>query len=274
MASLPTQIGNLTLVRQLGVGKHCQIWEAVESQSVSPVAVKVIDPEMAHSKDQSQLLEHELAVSKQFAHPGLIRIKEFFSDNDLPRLVMESFPHPNLKQRLADGTGQIAPYLHKIAMEIAMALEHMHSRGWVHRDIKPDNVLLDRSGRVKVIDFAISTRKPNLLRSWLGGQQAQGSPSYIAPEQIRGRCVDRRADIYSLGCTFFELVTGQVPYSASTENDLLNKHISAPVPTVRTAVPSFPVAAERLIRRMMAKQASDRPQSMQDVIADIGSLQS
>lgn len=273
MVSLPTQIGNLTLVRQLGVGKHCQIWEAVDGQSVSPVAVKVIDPEMAHNKTQIQLLEHELAVGRQLSHPGLIRIKNFISDHELPRLVMESFPHPNLKQRLAEGAGQIAPYLHKIAMEISLAVAHMHSRGWVHRDIKPDNILADRSGRVKVIDFAISTRKPNVLRSWLGRQQAQGSPSYMAPEQIRGRCVDPRADIYSLGCTFFELVTGQVPYSASHENDLLNKHISATVPTVRTTVPSFPVAAERLIRRMMAKQPSERPQSMQKVIADIGSFQ-
>jgi serine/threonine protein kinase len=185
---------------------------------------------------------------------------------------MELFPHANLKQQVADGAEHLAPRLQRIAMETAMALDHMHGRGWVHRDVKPDNILAAADGKVKVIDFAIAGRRPGLFGGRWGGSQAQGSPSYIAPEQIRGRKVDPRADIYSLGCTFYELVTGEVPYTGVTTNDLLNKHVSAPVPSVTLHKPSFPTAAARLISRMMAKRPADRPASMQDVIAEIRSF--
>jgi serine/threonine protein kinase len=272
MGTLPAQLGSLKLVRQLGAGKHCQIWEAIDGTATTPVAVKVVDPEMADDTGQRQLLEHELKVASGLAHPGLIRIDRLCDDAGLPLLVMELFPHDNLKRQVAAGAEHLAPRLQRIAMETAMALDHMHGRGWVHRDVKPDNILAAADGKVKVIDFAIAGRKPGLLGALRGGQQAQGSPSYIAPEQIRGGRVDPRADIYSLGCTFYELVTGAVPYTGVTTNDLLNKHVSAPVPSVTLHKPSFPTAAARLISRMMAKKPGDRPASMQDVIAEIRSF--
>jgi serine/threonine-protein kinase len=273
MASVPSRLGNLTLVRQVGVGKHCQIWEAAEGADGLPVAVKVVDPDMAHDAGQRQLLEHEFRVGSSLAHPGLVRIDRFDEAGGLPHLIMELFPHANLKAQVTQGVGMIEPHLKRIAMETAMALDHMHARGWVHRDVKPDNILAAPDGKVKVIDFAIAGRRPGLVGGLLGGlfggPPAQGSPSYIAPEQIRGRQVDPRADIYSLGCTFFELITGEVPYTGTTTNDLLNKHISAPIPTVTASKPAFPSAAARLIRRMMAKDPAERPASMQEVIAEI-----
>ena len=272
MGTLPAQLGSLKLVRQLGAGKHCQIWEAVDGSTPSPVAVKVVEPEMAHDAGQRRLLEHELKVATGLTHPGLIRIDRLGNEAGLPLLVMELFPHANLKRQVAAGVEQLAPRLQRIAMETAIALDHMHARGWVHSDVKPDNILAAADGKVKVIDFAIASRRPGLLGSLWSGQQAQGSPSYIAPEQIRGGKVDPRADVYSLGCTFYELVTGEVPYTGVTTNDLLNKHVSAPVPAVTLHKPSFPTAAARLISRMMAKQPADRPSSMQDVIAEIRSF--
>lgn len=272
MGTLPAQLGSLKLIRQLGVGKHCQIWEGIDGTATTPVAVKVVDPDMAHDVGQRRLLEHELKVAAALAHPGLIRIDQFRDEAGLPLLVMELFPHDNLKRQVAAGVEQLAPKLQRIAMETALALDHMHGRGWVHRDVKPDNILAATDGKVKVIDFAIAGRKPGLLGALWGSQQAQGSPSYMAPEQIRGSRVDPRADIYSLGCTFYELVTGEVPFSAVSTNDLLNKHVSAPVPSVTLHKPSFPTAAARLISRMMSKRPADRPGSMQDVLAEIGSF--
>jgi serine/threonine-protein kinase len=273
MASVPSHLGPLTLLRRIGVGKHCQIWEAAAGADSLPVAVKVVDPEMAHDAVQRQLLEHEFRVGSSLAHPGLVRMERFDDSGGLPHLVMELYPHANLKTQVTQGVGVIEPNLKRIATETAMALDHMHARGWVHRDVKPDNILAAPDGKVKVIDFAIAGRKPGLVGGLLGGlfggPPAQGSPSYIAPEQIRGRQVDPRADIYSLGCTFYELVTGEVPYSGVTTNDLLNKHVSAPIPSVTASRPAFPSAAARLIRRMMAKDPGDRPASMREVIAEI-----
>ncbi|MFM7034376.1 MAG: serine/threonine-protein kinase [Planctomycetia bacterium] len=272
MAALPEQLGALTLVREIGSGLHCRIWEATE-QSGAVVAVKVVDPEMARDAGQRRLLEHEFRVASDFAHPGLIRIDRFGEAGGLPHLVMELFPHSNLKHQVAEGPDSLAPRLQRIAFETAMALDHMHGRGWVHRDVKPDNILAAPDGKVKLIDFAIAGRKPGLLGGLFGGgQPAQGSPSYMAPEQIRGHRVDPRADIYSLGCTLFELVTGQVPYSATTTNDLLNKHVSAPIPSVTVSRPTFPSAAARLIRRMMAKDPAGRPASMQEVLREVRCL--
>lgn len=274
MGTSDEHLGNLTLIRELGVGRHCRIWEASDRGGAA-VAVKVVEPDMARDVEQRRLLEHEFHVASTLAHPGLIRIDRFSDEGGLPHLVMELYPHPNLKKQVAEDADAVAARLQRIATETAMALDHLHGRGWVHRDVKPDNILAAPDGKVKLIDFAIAARKPGLLGGLFGTRQpAQGSPSYMAPEQIRGRRVDVRADIYSLGCTLFELVTGQVPYSAATTNDLLNKHVSAPIPSVTAFRPTFPSSAAKLIRRMMAKDPAARPGSMQEVLHAMGSIRS
>lgn len=273
MAKLPEQLGSLKLVQQIGVGKHCQIWEAIDTQKKARVAVKVVVPEMATDAGQRKLLDHELKVASSFSHPTLIRIDRLSTDGGLPHLVMELFPHPNLKKQIAGGIEPLAPRLQRIITEVALALDHMHARGWVHRDLKPDNVLAAADGQVKVIDLAIAARAPGLLGKLLGSAApAQGSPSYMAPEQIRGQAVDARADIYSLGCMLFELLTGKVPYAAATPNDLLNKHVSAPIPAVDAINKNATTSVAKLIRQMLGKTPADRPKSMKDVLQQLKTI--
>lgn len=273
MAKLPERLGSLKLVQQIGVGKHCQIWEAIDAAKNARVAVKVVVPEMARDAGQRALLAHELKVASSLSHPTLIRIDRLAEEGGLPHLVMEYFPHPNLKKQIAGGIEPLAPRLQRIVTEIALALDHMHSRGWVHRDVKPDNVLVAPDGQVKVIDLAIAARMPGLLGKLLGASApAQGSPSYMAPEQIRGQAVDARADIYSLGCMLFELLTGKVPYSAATPNDLLNKHVSAPIPAVDAFNKNATTSVAKLIRQMLGKTPADRPASMKDVLQQMKTI--
>jgi serine/threonine protein kinase len=273
MAKLPERLGSLKLVQQIGVGKHCQIWEAIDGAKNARVAVKVVVPEMAKDAGQRGLLAHELKVASSLSHPTLIRIDRLAEEGGLPHLVMEYFPHPNLKKQIAGGIEPLAPRLQRIVTEIALALDHMHSRGWVHRDVKPDNVLVAPDGQVKVIDLAIAARMPGLLGKLLGASApAQGSPSYMAPEQIRGQAVDARADIYSLGCMLFELLTGKVPYSAATPNDLLNKHVSAPIPAVDAFNKNATTSVAKLIRQMLGKTPADRPASMKDVLQQLKTI--
>lgn len=273
MARLPEQLGPLKLVGQLGVGRHCQIWEAVDGGTKQRVAVKVVVPEAAKDAGQRKLLEHELKVAQSLSHPTVIRIDRLSEEGGLPHLVMELFPHPNLKKQIAAGSDALAPRLQRIVTETALALDHLHSRGWIHRDVKPDNVLAAPDGQVKLIDLAIAARKAGLLGGLFGGKgPAQGSPSYMSPEQIRGQAVDARADIYSFGCMIFELLAGKPPFAAPNANDLLNKHVSAPPPAVETLNRNATTGISKLIRQMLAKKPSERPASMQEVLKQLRSV--
>jgi len=273
MAKLPDQLGPLKLVQQLGVGRHCEIWEALDTASKARVAVKVIVPGKAKDADQRKLLEHELKVAKSVSHPTVIRIDRLSDDGGLPHLVMELFPHPNLKKQIAAGVEALAPRLQRIVTETALALDHLHGRGWVHRDVKPDNILAAPDGQVKLIDLAIAQAKPGLFGKLLGGGgPVQGSPSYMSPEQIRGQQLDARADIYSLGCVLFELLAGKPPFSSPNANDLLNKHVSATPPGVESLNPNATTSVSKLIRQMLAKKPADRPASMQDVLTQLRSI--
>ena len=273
MAKLPDQLGPLKLVQQLGVGRHCEIWEALDTASKARLAVKVIVPGKAKDADQRKLLEHELKVAKSVSHPTVIRIDRLSDEGGLPHLVMELFPHPNLKKQIAAGVEALAPRLQRIVTETALALDHLHGRGWVHRDVKPDNILAAPDGQVKLIDLAIAQAKPGLFGKLLGGSgPVQGSPSYMSPEQIRGQTLDARADIYSLGCVLFELLAGKPPFASPNANDLLNKHVSATPPAIESLNPNATTSVSKLLRQMLAKKPADRPASMQEVLTQLRSI--
>jgi len=273
MARIPEHLGRLTLLRQLGLGRHCQVWEAIDREANRRYAVKVAVPEMAGDAGVLRLLRHELEVARSLDHAGIIRVDSFAKSGGLPHLVMELFPHANLRRQLAAGAETLAPRLHRIVLEVAEALEHMHGRGWVHRDIKPDNVLAAPDGAVKVIDLAIAARPRGVLGRMFGGRvPAQGTTSYIAPEQIRGGNVDPRSDIYSLGCTIFELFAGATPYSGSTTEELLRKHLTAQPPFLEASNPNITSTLSQLVRQMLAKRPDDRPASMRDVARQVTAM--
>ena len=273
MTKLPEQLGPLKLVQQIGLGKHCQVWEAVDAKSRKQVAIKVIVPDMATDAGQRKLLEHELKVAKSLDHPTVIKIDRLSEEGGLPHLVMEYFPAANLKKQIAAGVEPLVPKLQRIVTETALALDHMHSRGWVHRDVKPDNVLATADGQVKLIDLAIAAKASGFLGKLLGSKTlAQGSPSYMSPEQIRGEALDARSDIYSFGCVIFELISGRPPYTGADTNDLLNKHVSATVPAVDAFNKNATTACAKFLRQMLAKKPAERPASMKEVLQQLRAI--
>ena len=273
MPPIPEQLGPVKLVQQIGVGKHCQVWEGLDTKARKKVAVKVIVPGMATDAGQRKLLDHELKVAQSLDHPTIIKIDRFSEEGGLPHLVMEFFPAANLKKQIAAGVEVLVPRLQRIVTETALALDHMHARGWVHRDVKPDNILAADDGQVKLIDLAIAAKASGFLGKLLGSKTpAQGSPSYMSPEQIRGEALDARSDIYSFGCVIFELIAGRPPYTGADTNDLLNKHVSATVPAVDAFNKLATTGAAKYLRQMLAKKPADRPASMKEVLQQLRSI--
>jgi serine/threonine protein kinase len=181
---------------------------------------------------------------------------------------MEFFPAGNLKMRLMrKETGFIREKAQDIFKQTATALAFMNAKGWIHRDIKPDNILVNGAGEVRLIDFALAQRPPTgLARLFYRKVKAQGTRSYMSPEQIRGLILDTRADIYSFGATCYEVLTGRPPFRGSSSQELLTKHITEKPITPKQYNPEVTDEFANLVLRMLAKKKEDRPKDFHEVL--------
>lgn len=256
------------------MGTSCQVWEAIETSTGDRYALKVLRPDFRENKQEVQFLKNEFEIAKTLKHPNVIRMHDLVLTGNAPFLVLELFSELNMKQALRRGPGSIAYMLDKVLAQIVEGLYHMHSKGWVHCDIKPDNFLVSREGEAKVIDFTISRKIRKGLGKIFGGKSKviQGTRSYMAPEQIRGQILDARTDIYSLGCVFFESVTGKLPYTGESPNELLQKHISAPIPSPLVANENVTPEFSGLIKAMMSKKPDERPETMWELLKTLRAM--
>lgn len=257
-------IGPYRLARLIRVGSTAEVWEAVEETTQKRFALKILREPVKDDKSEIALLKHEYNVAKDLAtSPRVIKILEYREDNGRPMLVMELFSELNMKQALRRGPESIAFMLDKIVEQAAEGLYYMHTKDWIHLDIKPDNYLVSRDGVVKLIDFTIAQKKKKgLSKLFHSAKTAQGTRSYMAPEQIRRKVCDERSDVYAFGCTLFELVTAKPPYTGETPDDLLNKHLTASIPSPIVHNDNVNRAFADLVRSMMSKKPDSRPASM------------
>jgi serine/threonine protein kinase len=187
-----------------------------------------------------------------------------------PFFVMEFFPAGNLKLRIMHKEWD---FIHEKGQDIlkqaATALAFMNAKGWVHRDVKPDNILVNGAGELRIIDFALSRRveRPGLFgKLFRRKAKAQGTRSYMSPEQIRGLPLDGRADIYSFGASAYELVTGRPPFRAASSQELLTKQIAEKPLTPRQYNPDVSEQFADLVLHMLAKKPQDRPKDFHQIL--------
>jgi serine/threonine protein kinase len=263
-------IGNYRLVKCLLTGQQSQVWEVVETSSHRHFAMKLLLSERAKDAEAKRMLYHEAKVGKEMTHPNVIRIVYVSNEAVNHYFVMEYFPSGSLKVRLINKQFDfIRERAHSIFKQAATGLAYINASGWVHRDIKPDNLLVNSAGDLRIIDFAIAQRaqEPSFFGKLFRRKGVvQGTRSYMSPEQIRGDFLDGRADIYSYGASLYELTTYRPPFRAATEQDLLKKHIvEKPVPP-DALVPELTSEFSKLVVRCLAKKREERPESFHEVL--------
>lgn len=264
-------LGPYRLARLIRMGSTCQVWEGIEAETNARYALKVLREDFRNSRAELASFKAEYDIAMTMNHPNVIKMHGLVLAPPAPYLVLELFSELNMKQALRRGPEGIAYMLDKIILQSAEGLYHMHSKGWVHCDVKPDNFLVSRDGDVKLIDFTISKKIKKGIGKLMSfkSKNISGTRSYMSPEQIRGQSLDPRSDIYSFGCVLFELVTGKLPYTGESPNDLLNKHISASIPSPLVHNDNVTQEFTDILRSMMAKKPADRPATMWELIKSL-----
>lgn len=255
--------GPYRLLNVINTGQSSRLWQAYDDRNAKFVGIKTLLDRFAQNKDQIQILKWEYEVATKLSHPRLIEIFEFGWQQKTPYLVMEWFSAPNLKMWINRGYDQYCAFLPQLLLEMTESLQYLHEQGWTHRDVKPDNFLFsDEKAEMKLIDFALARKIPTGLGKLFAKRtKTQGTASYMSPEQIQGLPPSPQADIYSLGCTFYELLTTRLPFAGESMQDLLRKHLTAPPPVIRQRNSNLTPEFSNLLGSMLAKKAEDRPKS-------------
>jgi serine/threonine-protein kinase len=263
-------IGNYKLVKCLGTGQTTQVWEVVEQSSHRHFGMKLLLSEKNSDATAKGMLYHEAAVGLEMTHPNVIKIVAVSKEKQHHYFVMEYFPSGSLKTRLTQKQYDfVRQHAHSLFKQAATGFAYITTSGWVHRDIKPDNLLVNGKAELRIIDFAIAQRVESegfLSKLFRRKPAIQGTRSYMSPEQIRGLPLDGRADIYSFGATLYELVAYRPPFRAATQQDLLSKHIiEKPVPPI-SHVPDLTQEMNDLILKCLQKKREDRFQSFHEIL--------
>jgi serine/threonine protein kinase len=272
MAEVNSLIGGYKLRTLLQTGQTSQVFEVTEPTSGRHFAMKLLLPEFAADKAQRGNLFHEAEVGTKLTHQNVIRIYKVNRSMEVPHFIMEFFPSGSLRLRLqAKDFKFVQEHARKIFREAATGLAYMNAMGYVHRDVKPDNLLVNSLGDTKLIDFAITQKvqKGFWARMMRKRKKPQGTPSFMSPEQIRNELLDGRADVYSYGCTLYELTTGRPPFRGTSTNDLLGRHLvekPAP-PSAYNKDLTDEFAA--FVLRLLAKKKEERPENFHEVLIQL-----
>jgi len=252
------RIGPFLLEKELGVGGMGIVYAATYEKNGMKCAVKVLAPDMSANEAVNQRFIRETEILKKLQHPNIIRYFGAGSSRTQRFYAMEIIDGGSLDQIIKKegriGWERTIDY----GLQIAKALEHAHNAGIVHRDLKPANLLVTQEGVLKLTDFGIARDTEATALTQAG--KTLGTMNYMAPEQISGKYpINRKTDLYALGCVLFELLTGRVPFQSETQAELLFKHLEEIPPSVRDFNQTVPLGLTRLVDELLAKEPDDRP---------------
>jgi serine/threonine protein kinase len=235
------------------------VYRARDGELERPVAVKVLAEHLADTPDFHDRFLREARLAAQLSHPNIVQVFDVGEDDGRPFIVMECVEGATLADELKE-RGQLEPEeVVDLALQICGGLEHAHAAGLVHRDIKPQNLLLGADGTVKIADFGIARAVETTKLTQVGS--VLGTAAYLSPEQALGEEVTAAADIYSLGCVLYELLTGRTPYVFETLAELAVKHRDGSIAPLRELRPDAPERLEAAVMHALARNPDYRPES-------------
>lgn len=252
----PDKVGRYKIKSELGRGGMATVYRAYDPSFDREVAVKVLPREMVHNLVFRARFKRELKLIASLEHPAIVPVYDVGEEEDGRQyFVMRYMGGDSLSDWIKKGALSLQDTA-IIIERLASALDYAHSKGIVHRDIKPDNVLFDETNHPYLTDFGIAKLTESAVSATGGG--TMGTPAYVSPEQAQGAKVDSRADIYGMGVMVYEMLTGQKPYDADSPMSVAVRHITEPIPDILQDRPDLPIDVDSVIRTAMAKDKEDR----------------
>ena len=266
-------LGNYLVLDEIGQGSTGMVFRARHRRMTRVVALKMIPPAMLQNETAAGRFHREVEAMSRVSHPNIVTAFDAGEDKGACFLILEYVDGYDLSVPLKKGRPLPVESAVDYILQAARGLAHAHEMGIVHRDIKPANLLLGRDGVVKILDMGLARIDDASGTNLTQTGSVMGTVDYMPPEQtMDSKAVDHRADIYSLGCTMYHLLTGKPIYDSESLVGKIIAHREQEIPSLREARPDIPARLDEIFQRMVAKKPDDRHQSMQDVVDDLESL--
>ena len=273
------RIAAYTVERRLGAGGTGEVWRARDERLGRDVAIKLLLPHPSNAAERGRAFQDEARAAGTLNHINVLTVYDVGDHAGAPYLVTECLEGEPLRARLGAGALSVDTAL-DIALQVARGLGAAHARGIVHRDLKPENIFLALDGRVKILDFGLATLHDSAapassspeLTARTARSLAAGTAGYMAPEQIRGEPVDRRADIFALGVVLYEMLAGNRPFTGESTLATLDAVLTLQPPDLSNVNPEISPTLSQIVRRCLAKSADDRFATVVDLVAAFDSV--